>query len=211
MCGYRGCFAIFPAQWQLDQHSEVHLTTPLHVSTHLFNYDVNGSMDMFIDQSNHNVAMNGLLSAPPVGNNSYGQTVHDPWSYPTMATPGAATTAGFMPTPHAYNGTNSQDIGNTNAGGLPLPPISLGPSSTASTPSGTETRYRCSFPACTTTCARPSDLRRHTQMHAAGPKRHDCPTPGCPRKGLNGFDRSDKMRSHHSVCSRRVGRGYAQA
>lgn len=206
MCGYRGCFAIFPTQWHLDQHSEVHLTTPLPVSTHLSNYDVNGSRAMFTDQGNHDVAMNSPLSAPPVDYNSYRQAVHDPWSYPTMATPGAAITAGFMPTPHAYNGTNPQDMGNTIAGGLPLPPTSLAPSM----PSGTETRYACSFPGCNITCARPGDLRRHTQMHAAGPKRHNCPTPGCPRKGLNGFDRSDKMRSHHSVCSRRVGRGYAQ-
>lgn len=216
MCRYPGCFAIFPTQWQLDQHSEVHLATPLPVPTYLPTIGFNGSIAMSTDQSNHHTAMNGLMPDPhKFGNNSYGQAVQDPWSYPAMATPGAPTTATFMHSPHTYDphtydGTSPQDLGNPNLGGLPLPPTSLGPSTTPSTSSGTENRYACSFPGCTTSCARPGDLRRHAKKHAPGPKL-DCPTHGCPRKGVNGFDRGDKMRSHHAMCSRRVRHGYAPA
>ena len=211
MCEYKGCFAIFPTQWQLDQHSEVHPATPMPVPTHLPTIGFNGSIAMSTDQSNHPIAMNGLPSAPYVsGHNSYSQAVQDPWSYPAMATPGAPTTATFMHRPHTYDGTSPQYLGNPNPGGLPLPPTSLAPSTTPSTPSGAENRYACSFPGCTTSCARLGDLRRHAKKHAPGPKL-DCPTPGCPRKGVNGFDRGDKMRSHHAVCSRRVRHGYAPA
>ena len=211
MCRYPGCFAIFPTQWQLDQHSEVHLATPLPVPTYLPTIGFNGSIAVSTDQSNHHTAMNGLPSAPHVsGHNSYGQAVQDPWSYPAMATPGAPTNATFMHRPYTYDGTSPQDLGNPSRGGLPLPPTSQAPSTTPSTPSGTENRYACSFPGCTTSCARPGDLRRHAKKHAPGPKL-DCPTHGCPRKGVNGFDRGDKMRSHHAVCSRRVRHRHAPA
>ena len=211
MCRYPGCFAIFPTPWQLDQHSEVHLANPMPVPTHLPTVGSNGSIAMSTDQSNHPIAMNGLPSASYVsGHNSYSQSVQDPWSYPAMATPGAPTTATFMHRPHTYDGTSPQYLGNPNRGGLPLPPTSLAPSTTPSTPSRAENRYACSFPGCTTSCTRPSDLHRHAKKHVPGPKL-DCPTPGCHRKGVDGFHRRDKMRSHHAVCSRRVRSGYAPA
>ncbi|CAO1602176.1 hypothetical protein XANCAGTX0491_005806 [Xanthoria calcicola] len=211
MCRYPKCFAIFPTQWQLDQHSEVHLATPLPVPSFVTNIGFNGSITMPTHQSDHELAMNGLMPEPHMfGNNLYSHAVQDPWSYPAMATPGAPTNATFMHRPHTYNDTSPQNLGNPNPGGLPLPPTSLAPSTTPSTPSGTENRYACSFPGCTTSCARPGDLRRHARKHVTGPKL-DCPTPGCPRKGVRGFDRGDKMRSHHAVCSRRVRSGYAPA
>ena len=208
MCGYPGCFAIFPTRWQLDLHSAVHPVTPLPGSISMSNIGIHSSLAMFDGPFSHDVVPSSMLPSLPVSYAPYTPVVHDGLgSYPSMATPGASTIPNFSPTSRAYDGNTTHDISNiTTAASLPLPPPASVASTSASTPSGPESRYACSHPGCSTTCARIGDLRRHVKNHVGGPKPHDCPTPGCPRKGVNGFERSDKMRTHYGVCSRRMRR-----
>ncbi|KAI4166609.1 MAG: hypothetical protein LQ343_007904 [Gyalolechia ehrenbergii] len=58
-------------------------------------------------------------------------------------------------------------------------------------------RFACAV--CGKTCARRRDLRRHELKHKPGTKVFDCPKPDCVRKGLQGFDRKDKMISHMKI------------
>lgn len=208
ICRYPGCFATFPTLWQLVQHSDVHLVTPLPGSISMSDIGIHGSMAMSDGPFNHDVVSNSMLPPLPVSYAPYTPVVHDGLgSSPSMATPGATTMTNFLPTSPAYDGNTAQDISNTTtAASLPLPPPASVPSTSPSTPTGPESRYACSHPGCSTSCGRPGDLRRHAKKHVGGPKPHDCPAPGCPRKGVNGFERSDKMRSHYSVCSRRMRR-----
>ncbi len=165
-------------------------------------------LSAFPDPSNIDVAVDGN-SLFSMNNGPCAQMVRqhdDAWNYPTTAAPGPIITSPFMPMSPAYSGSISQDLNDTTAGWLSLPPTTPALSTTASTTLGAEVRYACNFPGCAVSCARSADLVRHTQKHAAGPKRHDCPTPGCSRKGLNGFDRSDKMRNHLKACGRHAGR-----
>ncbi|KAL8837354.1 MAG: hypothetical protein Q9176_005772 [Flavoplaca citrina] len=169
-------------------------------STSLFNIGTHGSMAMFDGPFNHDVVPSSMLSPLPVSYAPYTPVVHDGLgNYPSMATPGASTITDYLPTSPAYDG-------NTTTPDPPFTPATPIPSTSPSTPSGPGSRYACSHPGCSTTFARIGDLRRHAKKHVGGPKPHDCPAPGCPRKGVNGFERSDKMRAHYGVCSRRVRR-----
>lgn len=57
-------------------------------------------------------------------------------------------------------------------------------------------RYICLVPNCDKSYSRARDLERHIVTHNTGPKDFDCPVAKCPRKGANGFWRSNKLRDH---------------
>ncbi|KAL9014437.1 MAG: hypothetical protein Q9173_000919 [Seirophora scorigena] len=78
----------------------------------------------------------------------------------------------------SYSGRDNTplNVDNTTASGSPFPTTSLKPSTLASTSSGTGGRFPYSFSGCTTTCARPADLRRQMLKHTSRPKQFDCRT-----------------------------------
>ncbi|KAH8803406.1 hypothetical protein F5884DRAFT_682564 [Xylogone sp. PMI_703] len=49
---------------------------------------------------------------------------------------------------------------------------------------------------CGVTCRRKGDLERHKKMHDT--PEYPCPVADCPRSGLHGFYRADKLRDHAS-------------
>ena len=55
----------------------------------------------------------------------------------------------------------------------------------------------CLYPGCWLRFHDLTDLRRHIRKHREGPRAFNCPAPGCPRKGENGFYRKDKMKDHY--------------
>lgn len=57
-------------------------------------------------------------------------------------------------------------------------------------------RYYCSYPSCDVSVKNAADLTRHAKKHQDGPKEHDCPIRGCPRYGVRGFARNDKLNDH---------------
>ena len=58
----------------------------------------------------------------------------------------------------------------------------------------TQRRHRCSH--CMMTFRRPSDRDRHALAHNPDAPRFSCSFPGCPRVGLGGFLRRDKLTQH---------------
>ena len=63
--------------------------------------------------------------------------------------------------------------------------------------------FACTFGDCNSSFDLKEDLLRHvsrTKKHqTAESQTHPCPAPGCPRKGVRGFLRKDKMREHFST------------
>ncbi|KAL8909947.1 MAG: hypothetical protein Q9171_004740 [Xanthocarpia ochracea] len=145
--------------------------------------------------------LNDLPSAPLIGASESTQASDGyPPIYPIMATPGAPS----MPTSYAYGNNTAISIGGNAMGiGYPFPATTPEASTSASTPTANKIppgRFPCSFHGCTTTCARLTDLERHMMIHKPGPKQFNCPNAGCPRKGVNGFDRKDKRDLHQKTC-----------
>ncbi|KAI4165086.1 MAG: hypothetical protein LQ342_001363 [Letrouitia transgressa] len=60
-------------------------------------------------------------------------------------------------------------------------------------------RLTCDHPGCGKGFGRQGDLIRHARDHKDGPKEYDCPAPNCRRKGADGFNRFDKLKSHLSA------------
>ena len=52
-------------------------------------------------------------------------------------------------------------------------------------------------PQCAKTFVRTSDLERHAKSHKSNMPEFECPAPGCPRKGVKGYWRKDKMMDHY--------------
>ncbi|KAL8785427.1 MAG: hypothetical protein Q9213_003357 [Squamulea squamosa] len=212
MCRFPGCFAIFPERWMVYEHSKVHANTSESLAIGLPNCNVGSSAAPLVNPLSHDVAVNGLPAAPLIGNDPYGQGFQGyHQSSPRLTAPTATTSVGLMPTSYAYDENMLLDVGNATAGGSLESTTPLETSTSASTPTKTVDRLSCSFPGCKTTCARAGDLRRHRLKHGPGPKQFSCPTPGCSRVGVNGFDRKDKMQSHLKTCSGRAGRVGSQA
>ncbi|KAL8646230.1 MAG: hypothetical protein Q9210_006256 [Variospora velana] len=57
-------------------------------------------------------------------------------------------------------------------------------------------KFRCLDEDCDKTFSRESDMLRHWGSHRSGPKAYDCPANRCPRTGMKGFWRSDKLKAH---------------
>lgn len=60
-------------------------------------------------------------------------------------------------------------------------------------------QFPCDY--CLASFDRSSDCQRHMNSHdeAPGKDRHDCLVAGCPRKGINGFARTDNLKTHVSA------------
>lgn len=108
-----------------------------------------------------------------------------------------AAAAMYTPQSNPSAGHEDHSIDGAAVGGNPLP---TSPSSVSPTSLSLSGRFHCSHQGCTTSCARPADLRRHALKHSAGARAFGCPNAGCPRKGSRAFDRKDKMLSHSKVC-----------
>ncbi|KAL9004299.1 MAG: hypothetical protein Q9188_002880 [Gyalolechia gomerana] len=184
-CPYPGCYAIFDTQWKLDTHAQVHFSnaTPYHSGSIGFEGDLNHP---------------GTFPYDPLGINYHNMY----WS----PTPGAAP-AFFGIQEQTYPSTTMPFYDNfalhdnnvmTNNPSAPLPGDGEPP-----LPAMSDGRFACAV--CGKTCTRRGDLRRHELKHMPGTKVFDCPKPDCVRKGLQGFDRKDKMISHMKVCQGGVG------
>ena len=77
--------------------------------------------------------------------------------------------------------------------GLPTttPPAVASPAT-----SSTGQRHYCPHPGCGASVKHVADLSRHMKKHQDGPKEYDCPIRDCPRQGLRGFARKDKLNDH---------------
>ncbi|KAI4261967.1 MAG: hypothetical protein L6R42_002845 [Xanthoria sp. 1 TBL-2021] len=56
--------------------------------------------------------------------------------------------------------------------------------------------YKCGVEDCDKAFVRKGDLSRHLKSHKSGPRTHNCLADRCPRKGLKGFWRADKLKDH---------------
>ncbi|KAL8764680.1 MAG: hypothetical protein Q9209_007940, partial [Squamulea sp. 1 TL-2023] len=212
LCRFPGCPPSFAEQRMLYEHLKVHVNTSESLAIGLPSCNVGSSAAPLINPLSHDVALNGLPAAPPIDNDPYGQSFQEYYQCSPFSTaPTATTSAGIMPTSYAYDENMLLDVGNATASGSLDSTTPLETSTSASTPTWTNDRLPCSFPGCKTTCARAGDLRRHMLKHGPGPKQFVCPTSGCSRVGVKGFDRKDKMLSHYKVCSGRAGRGGSPA
>jgi uncharacterized Zn-finger protein len=97
---------------------------------------------------------------------------------------GASTAAGIFPSSQALNTAPS-----TNS----LNPQGSVNQASASTPSPTN-RHHCD--RCPSTFVRSSDLRRHYRKHFTSQIVYGCFVNNCPRNGLRGFTRRDKLADH---------------
>ncbi|KAL8817452.1 MAG: hypothetical protein Q9223_003719 [Gallowayella weberi] len=189
MCPYPKCFATFPQRWMVHLHFEVHLNT-------------NRSTSIPVGIPKDSVAIYRPASAFTTNASPHARGFYDhDQDIPSEAITGTSNTA-LMP---VYT-NNSMVEGHAEASGS-SPTMTSGTSTPGSTPTGTNPPFPCRYPGCSITCGRRGDLRRHELVHAPGPKRYDCPNLGCLRKGRKGFDRMDKMLSHHKVHRQRGGRG----
>ena len=62
--------------------------------------------------------------------------------------------------------------------------------------SKTNATHKCGVEDCDKAFLRKPDLARHLESHKSGPRNHDCLAEGCPRRGLKGFWRADKLKDH---------------
>jgi hypothetical protein len=102
--------------------------------------------------------------------------------------PSTATTVSGM------NGYANTDIQTTVSAfdSLPLPPAGITPPAPRADINAK--RLMCPRTGCTTTFARPGDLRRHTRKHLK--HEYHCPVDNCDRKGDKAFYRRDKLLDH---------------
>ncbi|KAL8857791.1 MAG: hypothetical protein Q9178_005691 [Gyalolechia marmorata] len=56
--------------------------------------------------------------------------------------------------------------------------------------------FPCSVPDCDKAFGRKGDLQRHLKSHQSGPRSYNCVADGCPRRGMKGFWRRDKLKDH---------------
>ncbi|KAL8910956.1 MAG: hypothetical protein Q9172_007760 [Xanthocarpia lactea] len=56
--------------------------------------------------------------------------------------------------------------------------------------------FPCGVPDCDKAFVRRSDLYRHLKSHQSGPRTYNCLADGCPRRGMKGFWRQDKLKDH---------------
>ena len=122
----------------LQIHSMVHPPTPGSMPIHVPLGGPDGSSTMFHDSSNYDMPLNTIPSSGRlIGNGSYPQANYGyAPTYPTMATPGALTTAPLVPTSYPYGSTWN---------GLPPAPL-IGDSSYTQASPG----YSQSYPAMAT-------------------------------------------------------------
>ncbi|KAL8799562.1 MAG: hypothetical protein Q9182_005801 [Xanthomendoza sp. 2 TL-2023] len=59
-----------------------------------------------------------------------------------------------------------------------------------------EKNFVCDVPDCDKAFAKNGDLTRHLNSHKTGPRTYGCLAPRCPRKGMKGFWRLDKLKDH---------------
>ncbi|KAL8682363.1 MAG: hypothetical protein Q9186_001553 [Xanthomendoza sp. 1 TL-2023] len=59
-----------------------------------------------------------------------------------------------------------------------------------------EKKFVCDVAECNKAYSRYADMTRHLDSHKTGPRAHDCVASRCPRKGMKGFWRLDKLKDH---------------
>ncbi|KAL8720569.1 MAG: hypothetical protein Q9225_002588 [Loekoesia sp. 1 TL-2023] len=215
-CDYPGCYAKFDNQWVLNEHSKVHTNNSIPQDGAFVSHGgIDNPLAMFpegpVNTNNQTtygqpVSYGGIdnvlgtFSGVPV--NPYGQTM-----YGQPAPASAANMVDTVPQPAftlrsvlPHDNVSFETAGAVTSKTL-VPESPYGTSASIQPPTG---GFRCSYPGCNTTCARHGDLHRHGLIHALGTKAFECPKPGCPRKGTNGFQRKDKMLSHVKVCQGRA-------
>ena len=64
--------------------------------------------------------------------------------------------------------------------------------------------YACVHPGCPKKYTRRPDMLRHAKVHDPNAAKLDCPFPNCPRKGRQGFPRSDKLLAHERAHRRAI-------
>ncbi|KAL8900737.1 MAG: hypothetical protein Q9207_005551 [Kuettlingeria erythrocarpa] len=214
-CPYPRCFGGFYSQQLLDEHFKIH--TNHAESMGLFGVHanrqgmvavggvhVNHQEAMYVNNIGYNNPISGLPAtqyqnpgfSTPGAYSHFAQTpLVGNLDYTVTATPASPP----RPAPQA-NQTSYATVGAVGEG-APRQPIPPSSSASASSPGG---RHLCL--ECNKTFSRNGELKRHALKHKPGPRRWECETPGCHRKGLEGFDRKDKMRDHSKVCRARANR-----
>ncbi len=66
----------------------------------------------------------------------------------------------------------------------------------STTESSRNAGFPCGVPDCEQAFGRKSDLDRHLKSHQSGPRTYSCIAEGCPRRGMKGFWRLDKLKDH---------------
>ena len=84
-----------------------------------------------------------------------------------------------------------------DAGTPRYPPIPQAPPASLS-------EYACVHPGCLKKYSRRPDMRRHAKVHDPNATMLNCPFPNCPRKGRQGFPRSDKLLAHERAHRRAI-------
>lgn len=79
-----------------------------------------------------------------------------------------------------------------NAGPIIAPTITAAPAARPVT----NGRLPCTHIGCTQSFQHQHDLTRHMKGHKTGAKDFNCPFRDCPRQGVNGFTRKDKLMDH---------------
>ena len=78
-------------------------------------------------------------------------------------------------------------------------------------PSVLTAEYTCVHLGCHKKYTRRPDMLRHAKVHDPNATRLDCSFSGCPRKGRQGFPRSDKLLAHERAHRRAMQKAQTKA